>query len=193
MVSVYCGTARPTKTITLTAEYSGVVLSASPSAGINTNGFMTSDASYSATPNSFDHETYYMWTSTQNTQIQAYNVAVTITLPKDFSGWPTSGNAMTIDYNTGLTTSADNALDVFIYKKGDTTGVPVYFSTNNTSATGNPKTWTRVNITGSQLQGSQSWNAAGQQVTLYMSLKAWKNIANYVQVGDININYLSAF
>ena len=38
--AVYCGSARPTKTITLSAEYSGVTLSASPSAAATSIGFL---------------------------------------------------------------------------------------------------------------------------------------------------------
>ena len=185
--AVYCGSARPTRQIVLSAEYPGAVLTASNSA--STNGFMTANASQSATPSSFNYENYYQWTSNQSS-LNDYTVAVTVTLPKDFSGWPSSGNAMTIDYNTALTTSADNALDVYIYNKGDTTNIPVYFKTNNTSAS--QKTWTTVNITGAQLTGSSSLNAAGQQAVVYLRMHAM-NTVNYVQVGDIKLNYLSAF
>ena len=188
---VYCGTARPTKQITLSAEYPGAVIVASASAGANINGFMTASASMSATPTANNHETYYQWTSLQAGTLNQYTIALTITLPKDWSAWPSSGNAMTIDYNTGLTTSADNALDVFMYQKGDTSGVPVYFSTNNKSATA--KNWTQVQITGAQFSGAKTWDSNNRQVTLYLTLKSMNNAANYVQVGDININYLSGF
>ena len=188
IVSVYCGTARPTKVITLSAEYAGAVLTASNSA--STNGFMTANASQSAVPNNYNYENYYQWSSNQSS-LNDYTVAVTATLPQDFSAWPSSGNAMTIDFNTALITPADNALDVYIYKKGDTTGVPVYFSVNNHSGTAK-NCWTNVPITGSQLTGSSSWNGAGQQVVIYLKMHAM-NTVNYVQVGDIKINYLSAF
>jgi len=163
-------------------------LTASNSA--STNGFMTSDASSSAStlPTANQFENYYMWNSTQ-TSLQDYTVAVAVTLPADFSAWKTSG-AVTIDFNTALTTSADNALDVYIYKKGVTTGIPVYFSTNNKSATA--KTWTQVSISAAQLAGTTTWNAAGQEAIIYLKMHAM-NTVNYVQVGDINLNYLSAF
>ena len=189
--AVYCGSARPTKTITLSAEYAGATLVASPSAiGSPFNGFMTASASTSAntTPN-FLFENYYQWTSNLSS-LQQYTVAVTLTLPQDFSGWPSSGNAMTIDYNTALTTSADNALDVYMYIKGDTSGVPVYFKQNNVSVAA--ETWTTVQITGAQLSGAKAWNLINPQVTLLLTLKSM-NTVNYVQVGDIKINYLSAF
>jgi len=152
---------------------------------------MTASASMSATPTANNHETYYQWTSTQVGTLNQYTIALTLTLPKDWSAWPTSGNAMTIDYNTGLTTSADNALDVFMYQKGDTSGIPVYFSTNNKSSTA--KNWTQVQITGAQFSGTKTWDSTNRQVTLYLTLKAMNTTANYVQVGDININYLSGF
>ena len=150
---------------------------------------MTASASQSASPPSFNYENYYSWSSTQSS-LNDYTVAVGVTLPKDFSAWPTSGNAITIDYNTALATSADNALDVYIYNKGDTTGIPVYFKVNNTSAS---KTWTTLGITGAMLTGTgPQWTGAGNQAVIYLKMHAM-NTVNYVQVGDIKINYLSAF
>lgn len=185
---LYAGTARPLKTIVLSAEYAGAVLTASGSATIT--GSMTSDASPSATPTSFDWENYYEWKSTQ-TSLNDYTVAVAVTLPKDFSAWQTSVNAITVAFNTLLTTSADNALDVYIYKAGDTTGSPVAFSINN--ASGTAKNWTTVNITNAQLTGGpQTWNTAGATAIFYLKMHA-KNTTNYVQVGDITLNYLSKF
>jgi len=190
LFAVFCGNARPTKQITLTAEYPGAVITASGSA--HTTGFMTSDASPSASANQYNFENYYMWDSTDNTNLNDYTVAVEVTLPKDFSAWPSSGNAITIDFNTGLTTTAQNALDVYIYKKGvSNTGIPVYFSTNNVSTS--VKTWKQITITKSQLEGTTTWNQPGDQAVIYLKMKARDNTANYVQVGDIDLNYLSGF
>jgi hypothetical protein len=190
VTSVYLGNARPTKQIVLSSEYAGATLTASNSG--TTDGFMTANASASATPTSFNYETYYQWSSTQGS-LNDYTIAVGVTLPEDFSSWVTSGNAITIDFNTALTTSADNALDAYIYKKGDTTGVPVYFIKNQTSSVGNPKTWRQITITKSQLEGTTTWNTAGQQATFYLTLHAKTPTSNYVQVGNITLNYLSAF
>jgi len=190
LFAVFCGNARPTKQIVLTAEYPGAVITASGSA--HTTGFMTSDASPSASANQYNFENYYMWDSTDNTNLNDYTVAVEVTLPKDFSAWPSSGNAITIDFNTGLTTSAQNALDVYVYKKGvSNTGIPVYFSTNNVSTS--VKTWKQITITKSQLEGTTTWNQPGDQAVIYLKMKARDNTANYVQVGDIDLNYLSGF
>ena len=127
--------------------------------------------------------------------VESYNVAVNITLPKDFSDWPSSGNALTVDFNTGQAGSADNSLDVTLYQRGDTSGVPVAFRNANYSNTG-AKTWQQVTFTRADFEGAEKWDAThpnSRQVTLYLNMHAKNNIANYVQVGDISINYLSAF
>jgi len=180
---VYTGPGRPTKTITLSPEFAGAVLTASGSA--TTNGSMTSDASPSAALN----RTYYEWTSTA-TSLQDYTIAVRMKLPKDFSAWPT-GTAMSINYNTGSANTATNGLDVYIYNSvDDANGRAVYFSTNNVSA----KTWTTLNFTGAQLDdnGSPDWDAPDETVTVYLKMKA-SGTYNYTQVGDIVLNYLAAF
>ena len=185
---IYFGLARPTRQIVLTPEYAGAVITASNSA--YTNGFMTANASQSAALGAYNYENYYQWSSSQ-TSLNDYTVAVTVSLPKDFSGWPSSGNAITIDYNTALATPADNALDVYIYNKGDTSGVPVWFITNQASA---QKTWTQIGITGAQLSAAKPWNLSidNGQAVIYLKMHAM-NTVNYVQVGDIKLNYLSAF
>jgi hypothetical protein len=180
----FTGTARPTKTITLSPEYSGAVITASGSA--TTNGSITSDASASAQLN----RTYYEWTSTLDVA-QNYTVAIRVTLPADFSDWPTSGNAMTISYNTGGSSTLANGLDAHIYNSSDdANGRPVYFSTNNVSA----KSWTTLNLTNSRLDDNNSpdWDAPGETVTIYLRLKG-SGTYNYTQIGDIVLNYMAKF
>lgn len=178
----YNGTARPTKTITLSPEFAGAVLTASGSA--TTNGVMTSDASPSAA-----FRTYYYWYSTQ-TSLQDYTVMVRFTLPADFSDW-TSGNTMTISYNNGSNVAATNKLDVYIYKASDASGKPVYFSTGNVSSA---KTWTTVNLIKYNLNDgiAPDLSAAGDTAVIYLKLYS-SGTYNYTQVGDISINYLAKF
>ncbi|MDO8269413.1 MAG: hypothetical protein Q7T54_01945 [Candidatus Levybacteria bacterium] len=181
---IFSGTARPTKSITLWPEYAGAVITASGSA--STTGSMTTDASASAQLN----RTYYEWIST-STSLQDYVVAIRITLPADFSDWPSGSNAMTISYNTGSSNTSTNGLDVYIYNStDDSTGRPVYFSTNNVSA----KSWTTLNLTQGQLDNgvSPDWDSAGESVTIYFKMKA-SGTYNYTQIGDITLNYLSKF
>ena len=177
---VYSGAGRPTKTITLSPEYAGAVLTASNSA--TTNGSMTSDASHSA-----EFRTYYQWASTQ-TQIQDYTVAVRVKLPKDFDSWAT-GTTMQINYQNASAVSATNALDVYIYNPGDSASLPVYFSTGNVSSS-----WTTINLTSSQLDNDASpdWDAADESVIIYLKMKA-SGTVNETRIGDIVINYLAKF
>lgn len=185
----YAGTGRPTKQIVLSAEYAGAVLTASGSAAITGN--MTSDASPSAiTTTANNYENYYMWTASALGSDQQYTVAVRVTLPKDFSDWAT-GNAITVDFNTPFTNSALNSLDVFIYKGGDTTGRAVAFSKSNVSGTS--KNWTQVAFTKTQLTSvAPTLTAAGQVAVFYLTFHS-TNTVNYVQVGDITLNYLAGF
>lgn len=183
----YTGTGRPAKQILLSAEYPGAVLTASNSATVN--GSMTSDASPSATPTSYDWQNYYQWVAASDGTLQDYTVAVRVTLPKDFSAWAT-GNCLTIAYNTALVSNTKNALEVYIYKDQDTSGIPVAFSTGN--ASGTSKNWTTINFTSTSFAGAKTWNTAGATAVIYLRLRS-ANPVNYVQVGDITLNYLAAF
>ena len=178
----YGGTARPTKTITLSPEYSGAILTASGSA--TTNGSMTSDASPSAL-----FRTYYEWSSTQ-ASLQDYTVAVRVTIPKDFSAWdPTS--AITIEFNTATTNAPQNKFDFLLFNSNDANPTtPVVMRTANVSSVA--KTWQTLTIPASALTGGTAvWNAAGHTATIY--LKMYAGSPGYVQVGDITLNYLSKF
>jgi hypothetical protein len=147
---------------------------------------MTSDASPSASSSQYNFENYYQWVSTQVGQgLQSYYVAVKVTLPKDFSGWPTS-NALSIDYNTNLKDSASSTLGIFVYNPGTDSIEPIISDQNLISSTDN--TWTTRTYTGAQLG---NWSAPGQQAVFYLKMSAMNG--EFVQVGDIKLNYLSAF
>jgi hypothetical protein len=155
---------------------------------------MTSDASPSATA-TYQFENYYQWNGASDTSptLNSYVIAVRVTLPKDFSAWA-SGNAVTVAYNTAFASNTLNALSVRVYNNGDSTGTPVAFSLNNASSA---KTWTTINFTGSQFtSGAQTWGAssadAGKTAVFYLQVQS-SNTPNYVQVGDITLNYLAAY
>lgn len=183
----YAGTARPTKTITLVPEYSGGVLTAFYGAGTDTNilGSMTSDTDTSGNL----LRNYYQWSSTQ-VALHYYTVAVRVRLPKDFSAWATS-NAVQLDYSTQSTSSTNNIVDVRIYNGDDTPGTAVASSTSNVS--GVASTWTTVAIDDSVLDDASApeWDAADESAVIYIRMGSLSS--NVVRIGDIRLNYLSAF
>lgn len=186
---VYSGSGRPTKKITLAAEYAGAVLTASGSA--TTTGSMTSDASTSAALSNYMN--YYEWSSTQTSQ-HNYTVAVRVKLPEDFSAWALS-NAIQIYYNTELTTSDTSKMDVTIYN-ADTSltaaqqATPVAYYQANVSASVN--TWKTLDIDDSDLNDNgNALDAAGDVATFY--IKLYSKDSNHVQVGDIVLSYLAKF
>ncbi len=186
----YYGTARPVRKVTLSAEYPGAILTASNSG--TTNGFMTSDASSSASQNLSNFMSYYEWNSSQ-TAIQDYTVAVRVTLPDDFAAWETS-NALQIYYNTELTTNTGNKLDVRVYNSDISlsaaqASTPVAMRVNQTSAS--QRQWNVISIDDSELDAgnTRDLDAAGETAIIYLKLYSKDN--NYTQVGDIVLNYRS--
>jgi len=185
--AIYTGTARPTKQVVLSAEYAGAVLTASGSAYTTngSNGFMTSDASPSASPSTYNFENYYQWLSTQTTPgLQTYVVAVRVTLPKDFSDWAQT-NPVTVDYNTSSTATNSN-LNIYLYNP--TSATPIAY--HQGLATSGP--WATNSISYSELTaGTAKWNSSNPTAVFYLTMQAWNNA--YVQVGDIKLNYLAQF
>jgi hypothetical protein len=189
---VYTGSGRPTKTITLSPEYPGAILTASDSANLNHSGSMTSDASPSAALSNFT--TYYEWSASNTSTLQDYTVMVRVTLPKDFSAWTTS-NALQISYNTELGGNGSNKLDVLVYNgngslSAQDAATPLAMRTNQNTTS---KTWTQISIDDSELDGgnTRDLDAAGEPVIIYLKMYSRDN--NHVQIGDITLNYLAAF
>ena len=184
---VYSGSGRPVRRIILSPEYAGAVITASTSAAFS--GTMTSDASTSAslnlggTTNNF--LTYYEWTSSQ-TSLNDYTVAVRVTLPADFSSWAPGGAAMQVAFNTELTTSNSNKLDLLISDM--TSGNVVYRQAQTSSSV---KTWKTIDVSAEDLGNGTPWNTASQSAMIYLKMYSKDN--NYVQIGDIILNYLSKF
>ncbi|MCX7997202.1 MAG: hypothetical protein N2691_05645 [Patescibacteria group bacterium] len=183
----FAGTARPTKVLTLSPEYSGAVLSTFYGAGtdVNISGSMTSDTDSSANL----LRNYYQWSSSQSS-LNYYTVAVRIRLPRDFSEWAPS-NAFQVDILTQTTAMANNVVDIRIYNGDDTPGTVVATSAGNVSSSAN--SWTTVTIDDSALVngGAPEWDAADESAVIYLRVGSRNN--NIVRLGDIRLTYLAAF
>ena len=175
---VFAGTARPSKTVTLSPEYPGAVLTPFYGAGTDTSisGTMTSDGE--TTPAS-NIRSYYSWERTPSGQ-HFYSVAIRLTLPQDFSAWETS-NAIVVNYITESATSTNSDVDVRVYLEGNATVDAS--SLDNASVT-----WATTSFSAADLD---LWNAAGETAVIYLRLGSAS--ANYARVGDIELNYLSGF
>ncbi len=179
----YAGTARPAKTIRLSPEYSGAVLTAYYGSGTDTNitGTMTSDVD---TTQGTSIRNYYQWNRPSATE-HFYTVAVRVTLPADFSAWATS-NAIQISHISESATSTNSEIDVYIYNENSATLVTSDVDNASTS-------WTTVDIDDSVLDdgAGSEWDAAGETSVIYLRLGSQSD--NYSRVGDIVLNYLAAF
>lgn len=180
----FSGNARPAKTVTLSPEYAGAVLTDYYGAGTDTDitGNMTSDTD---TTQGTSIRNYYQWERTTDATQHFYTVAVRVTLPADFSSWATS-NALTVSYRTESATNTVSDLDVRVYNENSATIVAS--STDNASTS-----WTTVSVDDSVLDdgASSEWDAAGETVVIYLRMGSASS--NYVQIGDITLNYLSRF
>ena len=179
----YAGTARPARSIVLSPEYSGAVLTEYYGAGTDTNttGTMTSDAD---TTQGTSIRTFYSWERGAATQ-HFYTVAVRVTLPPDFSAWATS-NALDVEYITENATSTNSDVDVRVYNENSATIVGS--DVDNASVS-----WATATIDDSVLDdgAGSEWDAAGETAVIY--LRMGSQSGNYARVGDITLNYLSSY
>ncbi len=174
----YNGTAQPVKKITLSPEYAGATLTAFNGASTETNitGSLTSD-----TDTATDAKNFYSWTATSGTQ-QFYVVAVRVTLPQDFSSWPSS-NAVVINYVTQSTTGTNSSVQARIYNDSRTS---VYAGSAIASSIAG--TWTSTSIGSASLT---NWNTAGATAVIYLDMGSASS--NYSRIGDIVLTYNSKF
>lgn len=183
---VYSGDGRPTKTITISPEYAGGVLTAYYGAGTDTNitGSMTSDTD---TTQGTSIRNYYQWERTTDATQHFYTVAVRVTLPADFDAWATS-NALTVSYRTESATNTVSDLDVRVYNENSATEITGGSNLDNASTS-----WTTEVIDDSVLDDgvSSEWDAAGETSVIYLRMGSASS--NYVQIGDIQLNYLAKF
>ena len=192
---LYAGSARPAKSIKLSPEYEGAILTASASA--STVGTMTSDAVRDSTEG---WENYYEWTSTQ-ASLQDYTVVVKFTLPSDFSAWATS-DAIKINFVTEVTTNTKNKLDLVLYNMTSSPDTPVAAAA--TQASGTNAVWTSLSLDDTLLDDGSSpdLDTAAQTGVLFLKVYSLLDAVNctggvnngcYVRLGDIQLSYLAKY
>lgn len=178
----YAGTARPARKEKLVPEFQGAVLTGD--GGSNT-GTMTSDfceqgahanipdTNTSVCNTSGDIHNYYSWTTNQGTA-QDYDIWIRWRVPDNMAAWDTNP----VQVYGKRTDATNNAVTVFVY---DTAG-----ALNNAGGTQvSGTTWTQTNIA---LSGG-TWTA-GSYMTIRVALTADTG-GDSVQLGEINLNYLS--
>jgi len=162
------------RTISLTPEYAGATLSNGVWSGLSDIGTMT--AGYDSTQT----ENYYQWTTTQ-TANQAYDIAISIPIPNDFSSWA-STTPITVDVNTSNTTNGTVTAKLY-----DTTKTIVTAWNTCSLTPGSASTWTTV--TGCTVTGTYS-NAGNKYLTLIIQLQA--PTSGTTEIGNINLSYNSS-
>ncbi|MCA9369101.1 hypothetical protein KC721_02280 [Candidatus Woesebacteria bacterium] len=176
------GSARPKRRDKIVPEFPGAVLTGD--GGSNT-GTMTSDfcefgassdipdTNTSVCNTSGDIHNYYSWTTNQGSA-QDYDVWVRWRLPDNVGGWDTNP----IQIYAKRTDATNNAVTVYVY---DTAGV--LNNAGGTQVAGTSWTLTNVPISGG------SWTA-GSYMTFRIVMTADTG-GDSVQVGEINLNYLT--
>jgi hypothetical protein len=180
---VYTGNARPARRQTLSPEYPGATLTGD---GGSNSGTMTTDfcenGASSDIPNtntgvcntSGDIHNYYSWTTSQGSA-QDYDIWVRWRIPDNFAAW--SSNP--IQVYAKRTDSTNNAVTVYVY---DTAGA--IENSGGTQVAGTNWTLTAVE---SSFAGTYT---AGSYMTIRIVMTADTG-GDSVQVGEINLNYLS--
>jgi hypothetical protein len=183
----YEGSGRPTKTITLSPEYSGGVITVFYGAGTDTSttGNMTSDVE---TTEANSLRTYYQWERTQGT-LHYNTVAVRVRLPADFDAWATA-NALVVNFVTDTTGTTSNVFDAYVYLESEDASA-VASDTGNAAASAD--TWETVSIDDSTLDDGSApeWDAAGETAIIYLRMGSASG--EHVRIGDIQLNYLAKF
>jgi hypothetical protein len=180
-----------TKTIVLSPEYAGASLSADGSG--TTAVAMTSDNTLNAA--GVGWKNYYELSST-NAALQDYSVIVRVALPSDFGSWasgscPGSTCALEMNFQTGLSTTADNAISYQVSHDTDTPGT-VICTVGSTAATA----WTATGCTSSTLVDGSApqWGVAADEKAVIRIKMAAKNTSNALtRSGDIILRYISKF
>ena len=195
----YNGTARNTRTITLTPEYPGAVMTGDGTTNIGT---MTSDfcADKTTSPtfiynvasnncNSGDIHNYYSWTAQATND---YDILVRYQVPDDFSAFSdSSGNAADTSHRSikmyGWRTASTDHVYLSLY---NSSGVLCGTGTTDTSTSN--LAWTQTNYaSGSDNENSCSITA-GNTITFDIHMVVGTN-NDYARAGEISFNYLSAF
>lgn len=156
-------------------EYAGAVWTTSLR-GASPSGNNTVDRSSGQDTVSYVARNFYQTTSSE-TSLQDYYVALRFTLPEEFTAWAAT-NAIQIEYRTESGTSINCHVDCYIYKSG--TASLVASSENNASTA-----WSTIVIDDSALG---AWSA-GDIIELYIKLETRSDY--YSSVGKIRFNFTS--
>lgn len=178
------------KVIVLSPEYAGASLSADGSG--TTAVSMTSDNSLNT--GGVGWKNYYELSSV-NVSIQDYSVIVRITLPSDFGSWQTGSCpgttcALEFSYQTGLATTADNAISYIVSNDIDTPATAVC-SIGATAATA----WNKSGCVESVLNDNSApeWDGAGETAVIRIKMAAKNTASALTRAGDITLRYVSSF
>ena len=171
-----------TTQIVLSPEYPGAIISAD---GTTNVGTLTSDREATGSGNLYSLN-YYEFSSGQTT-LQDYDVYVRWEVPDNWTAWTTS-NALTIDYATEDTSSANNKIDIQVTKDSDADTVT---STANVSPTAGK--WqssilssSPISFTAAQLNTGITW-AAGDVMIVRLRLYSKDNY--FARVGAIKFDW----
>lgn len=178
----YAGNARISRQVVLAPEFPGAVITGD---GSSNTGTMSSDfceqgastdipnTNTSICDTSGDIHNYYMWGTSQGT-VQDYDIWVRWRVPDNFAAWDSNP----VQVYGRRTDATNNAVTVYVY---DTAGT--LNNAGGTQVAGT--TWTQTNIS---LSGG-TWTA-GAYVTIRIVMAADTG-GDRVQVGEVNLNYLS--
>lgn len=180
---LYAGTARPARRQTLSPEYPGATLTAD---GGSNSGTMTTDfceqgasadvpdTNTSVCNTSGDIHNYYSWTTSQGSA-QDYDIWIRWRVPDNFAAWD-SNPIQVYGKRTDVT---NNAVTVYVYDTASTLE-----NAGGTQIAGT--TWTQTAVEAS-FGGTYT---PGSYLTIRVVLTADTG-GDIVQVGEINLNYLS--
>jgi parallel beta-helix repeat protein len=166
------GTARNTKNILLTPEYSGAVLDALSDSACVSNYTGTMTSAYDAAT----RMNYYNWQSSSGTA-QCFDVVVQVPIPSDFDSWSGTPN---IQLKSDATGTAAYALQI-VPSSGTDANYSSYVSPGTIGTS-----W--ANMATSSLSGTYT---AGDYLTIKVRLSSTSG-AN-VQLGNIKLTYKSKF
>ena len=180
---VYTGTARPTRLVTLDAEYPGATFTAD---GSNNTGSLSSDFCSGSSRQNINASAcaatitrnYYQWSNTQATA-QDYDIYVRYQMPSNYA----TSSMTNLSLQGWGTTTASESLTLALYSDGSGTAC----STSGNAVTANA-TWGTV-TTASPLGACTI--VAGDTVTFKIHMVAGQN--NAVRAGAISFSYRQIF
>lgn len=131
---------------------------------------------------------YYLWKSSQTTQLDGLQINLNLSLPHNFQSW--QDNALTLDFLTNSLNSLENSVGLSVFKAGS----DLYVSkSDQVSAAANQWSSYALNtqplvLTASDLS-SLDLNG-GDQLTLQITLRSKND--QFLKVGQLNLNYFGS-